>query len=116
MNAAGIEFDLKEWRNGIAEILAAGVVRVAARKSSRISADTGESSLHSTADQSGHFRHRELEHRRALDLVAEALLERETIDGGEVARIVHESLGQSAVATEVASADETAVAIEDAPR
>jgi cell division protease FtsH len=32
-------------------------------------------------------------HRRALDLVAEALLERETIDGGEVARIVHESLG-----------------------
>ncbi len=35
-------------------------------------------------------------HRRALDLVAEALLERETIDGGEVARIVHESLGESA--------------------
>ncbi len=34
-------------------------------------------------------------HRRALDLVAEALLERETIDGGEVARIVHESLGES---------------------
>ena len=36
-------------------------------------------------------------HRRALDLVAEALLERETIDGSEVARIVHESLdeGQS---------------------
>ena len=33
-------------------------------------------------------------HRRALDLVAEALLERETIDGGEVARIVHESLGE----------------------
>jgi cell division protease FtsH len=31
-------------------------------------------------------------HRRALDLVAEALLERETIDGSEVARIVHESL------------------------
>ena len=35
-------------------------------------------------------------HRRALDLVAEALLERETIDGGEVARIVHESLGGEA--------------------
>ncbi len=34
-------------------------------------------------------------HRRALDLVAEALLERETIDGGEVARIVHESLGET---------------------
>jgi cell division protease FtsH len=34
-----------------------------------------------------------LKHRRALDLVAEALLEHETIDGGEVARIVHESLG-----------------------
>ena len=34
-------------------------------------------------------------HRRALDLVAEALLERETIDGSEVARIVHESLGQT---------------------
>ena len=34
-------------------------------------------------------------HRKALDLVAEALLERETIDGGEVARIVHESLGGS---------------------
>jgi len=33
-------------------------------------------------------------HRKALDLVAEALLERETIDGGEVARIVHESLGE----------------------
>jgi len=33
-------------------------------------------------------------HRRALDLVAEALLERETIDGSEVARIVHESLGE----------------------
>ena len=29
-----------------------------------------------------------------LDLVAEALLEQETIDGGEVARIVHESLGE----------------------
>ena len=34
-------------------------------------------------------------HRRALDLVAEALLERETIDGSEVARIVHESLGET---------------------
>ena len=32
-------------------------------------------------------------HRKALKRVAEALLERETIDGGEVARIVHESLG-----------------------
>src|SRR3954469_899302 len=32
-------------------------------------------------------------HRKALERVAEALLERETIDGSEVARIVHESLG-----------------------
>jgi cell division protease FtsH len=39
-------------------------------------------------------------HRRALDLVAEALLERETIDGGEVARIVHESLGEAPVTTD----------------
>jgi cell division protease FtsH len=39
-------------------------------------------------------------HRRALELVAEALLERETIDGGEVARIVHESLGQAPTASE----------------
>ena len=30
------------------------------------------------------------EHRHGLDLVAEALLEHETIDGAEVARIVHE--------------------------
>ena len=36
-------------------------------------------------------------HRKALDLVAEALLERETIDGGEVARIVHESLGEGPI-------------------
>jgi len=35
-------------------------------------------------------------HRRALDVVAEALLERETIDGSEVAQIVHESLGEGA--------------------
>src|SRR4051812_21715836 len=32
-------------------------------------------------------------HRKALERVAEALLERETIDGSEVASIVHESLG-----------------------
>ncbi len=49
-------------------------------------------------------------HRKALDLVAEALLERETIDGGEVARIVHESLGGG---TDKESSD--AVATEDAP-
>jgi cell division protease FtsH len=52
-------------------------------------------------------------HRRALDLVAEALLERETIDGGEVARIVHESLGETAGATEDARPDETDVTMED---
>jgi cell division protease FtsH len=34
-------------------------------------------------------------HRKALELVAESLLEKETIDGSEVARIVHESLGNS---------------------
>ena len=32
-------------------------------------------------------------HRTALDNVSETLLEKETIDGAEVARIVHESLG-----------------------
>ena len=46
-------------------------------------------------------------HRRALDLVAEALLERETIDGGEVARIVHESLGEGP--------SDTVVSADDAP-
>ncbi len=55
-------------------------------------------------------------HRKALDLVAEALLERETIDGGEVARIVHESLGEtpSAELAERLDAQELA-ASEDAP-
>lgn len=37
----------------IAEILAAGLMRVEARKSSRKSAEFGESSLHFTPDQSG---------------------------------------------------------------
>jgi hypothetical protein len=37
----------------IAEILAAGLTRLAARKSSRKSAEIGESSLHFTPDQSG---------------------------------------------------------------
>jgi cell division protease FtsH len=49
-------------------------------------------------------------HRRALDLVAEALLERETIDGGDVARIVHESLGE-----DVTDAPAGASAADDAP-
>jgi cell division protease FtsH len=49
-------------------------------------------------------------HRRALDLVAEALLERETIDGGEVARIVHESLGG-----DIADAVPVAATADDAP-
>ena len=52
-------------------------------------------------------------HRRALDLVAEALLERETIDGGEVARIVHESLDEGPSDKVVAAAED--VAAEDAP-
>jgi hypothetical protein len=37
----------------IAEILAVGLTRLAARKSSRKSAEIGESSLHFTPDQSG---------------------------------------------------------------
>jgi hypothetical protein len=37
----------------IAEILAGGLMRLAARKSSRKSAEIGESSLHFTPDQSG---------------------------------------------------------------
>jgi cell division protease FtsH len=34
-----------------------------------------------------------VQHRRGLDLVADALLERETIDGAEVAALVHQGLG-----------------------
>ncbi|MEY2400162.1 MAG: cell division protease FtsH [Ilumatobacteraceae bacterium] len=48
-------------------------------------------------------------HRRALDLVAEALLERETIDGGEVARIVHESLGEAPATTDATDAGDAIV-------
>jgi cell division protease FtsH len=36
-----------------------------------------------------------LKHRRALDSVAEALLEHETIDGADVARLVQDSLEPS---------------------
>ena len=43
-------------------------------------------------------------HRKALDSVAVALLEHETIDGAEVARLVHESLGD-VPAEEPASVD-----------
>ena len=49
-----LQADARDRLAEIAEILAAGVVRVVARKSSRESAGTGESSLHLTADQSGH--------------------------------------------------------------
>jgi cell division protease FtsH len=38
-------------------------------------------------------------HRRGLDLVAQALLERETVDGAEVARLVQVGLGDAAPAT-----------------
>jgi plasmid stability protein len=38
----------------IAEILALGLQRLRARKSSTLSADIGESSLHFSPDQSGH--------------------------------------------------------------
>ena len=51
-------------------------------------------------------------HRRALDLVAEALLERETIDGGDVARIVHESLGEDATDASTAAADDAPAGVE----
>jgi cell division protease FtsH len=44
-------------------------------------------------------------HRRALELVAEALLERETIDGSEVARIVQDSFGDQRGADDVATED-----------
>jgi len=38
----------------VADILAAGLIRLKARKSSRLSADLGESRLDFTAPQSGH--------------------------------------------------------------
>ncbi|TAN56805.1 MAG: hypothetical protein EPN20_18170 [Magnetospirillum sp.] len=38
----------------VAEILAAGLIRLKARKSSRLSADPGDSCLDYTARQSGH--------------------------------------------------------------
>jgi hypothetical protein len=42
-----------EWLDELAEILAAGLMRLQARKSSQIAADVGESSLHFSPDQSG---------------------------------------------------------------
>ena len=47
----------------IAELLAAGLMRLRARKSSQISGDRGESSLDSSADQRGHAQPREREGR-----------------------------------------------------
>jgi cell division protease FtsH len=44
-------------------------------------------------------------HRTALDTVAEALLERETIDGAEVARLVQASMGDTPVVSQSASVD-----------
>jgi len=38
----------------LAEVLAAGLMRLQARKSSGISAESGESPLHFMVDQSGH--------------------------------------------------------------
>jgi hypothetical protein len=40
----------------VCRILAAGLVRLHARKSTRLSADLGESSLDTSADRSGHAR------------------------------------------------------------
>ena len=48
----------------IADILAAGLVRFRAHKSSLLSRDEGESSLDFSADQRGHARPREREARR----------------------------------------------------
>jgi hypothetical protein len=45
----------------IAEILAAGLMRLRARKSSPLSRDSGESSLDFSADRRGHARPRERE-------------------------------------------------------
>jgi hypothetical protein len=50
---AGTDADGSERLSEIAEILAAGLTRLEARKSSRKSAEFGESSLHFTPDQSG---------------------------------------------------------------
>jgi hypothetical protein len=50
---AEAEPDASERLSEIADILAAGLSRLEARKSSRKSAETGESSLHFTPDQSG---------------------------------------------------------------
>jgi len=47
----------------IADILAAGLMRLRARKSSQISPDLGESSLDFSPDQRGHARPREREGR-----------------------------------------------------
>jgi len=44
-----------------------------------------------------------LKHRRGLDLVAAALLEKETIDGSEVARLVQDGIGDSPAAAPSAS-------------
>jgi cell division protease FtsH len=43
------------------------------------------------------------QHRRGLDLVAEALLEHETIDGSEVNRLVHAGLGEPASTSPVST-------------
>ncbi len=43
-----------ERRRELCTILARGVVRLRARQSSGLSADTGDSSLHSAPDRSGH--------------------------------------------------------------
>jgi hypothetical protein len=45
--------EARERLQEIAEILAAGLMRLRARKSSGLSTDLGESSLHFTAQQSG---------------------------------------------------------------
>jgi cell division protease FtsH len=44
-----------------------------------------------------------VKHRAGLDLVAEALLEKETIDGAEVARLLQTAMGDTTVAEPTAA-------------
>jgi hypothetical protein len=50
----GQDIDTAERLTEVAEILAVGLMRLQARKSSGLSDESGESSLHYNASQSGH--------------------------------------------------------------
>ena len=47
----------KERRDEICRLLALGLIRLRARQSSQVFAETGESSLHNSAGRSGHANH-----------------------------------------------------------